>query len=184
MVRGRVSARLPTYFLLQESRQRAAPLLPPTPSLRCGATCDVNLLGLCGKTHCERRSPFKHIAADLMTMLLHSAVQPPAPRGHRRRRGHKGQYRARDSFFVFLIAACAIWISARGQFRHKSNRSSVPAITRVSAPAACGSGCVHWHRRVPMHRDLTCRRLLERSAASAKRVGRHRRLNGVTQVCP
>jgi len=36
-------------------------------------------------------APFKQVAADWMTMQLHSAVQLPAPRACRRRRGHKGQ---------------------------------------------------------------------------------------------
>ena len=50
----------------------------------------------------------KQVAVKVMTMQLHSAVQLPAPRTCRRRRGHKGQYRIRDSFFVQLIAAAAI----------------------------------------------------------------------------
>ena len=119
-----------------------------------------------------------------MTMQLHSVVQLPTPRACRRRRGHKGQYRMRDSFFGKLIAATAIQISERSQFRHNSRRPSAPASTRVSAPAARGSGCGQRCRRTALHRALTCRRLFERSAASAQRVGRHRRLNGVTQVCP
>ena len=90
----------------------------------------------------------------------------------------------RDSFFEKLIAATAIQKSARGQFRHNSRRPSAPASTRVAAPAARGSGCGRRCRRTALHRELTCRRLSERSAASAQRVGRHRRPNGVTQVCP
>lgn len=47
----------------------------------------------------------------------------------------------RDSFFVKLIAVCAICDLARSQFRHNSRRPSVPASTRVSAaaaPTSCG----------------------------------------------
>ena len=107
------------------------------------------------------------VAASQCTKLLHSTVQQPAPRACRRRRGHKGRYG--DSFFVFLIAASAIWISARGQLRHNSGRPPVPA--RVDAPAARGSGCGHWHRRVPMLRALTRRRLSERSGVPRSEFG-------------
>ena len=51
-------------------------------------------------------APFKQVAADLKLKRLHSAVQPHAPRGCHHRRGQKGQYRMRDSFFLLLIAAC------------------------------------------------------------------------------
>ena len=173
---------MPTYFLQPESRQRAQPLLLTSLRLCLRATCAVKLLGLCGKTHFELRSPFKHVAANLRTMQLHSAVQLSAPRACRRRRGHKGQYQ--DSFLIKLIASTAIQTSTRGQFRHKSSRLSAPASTRVSAPAARCSGCGQRCRRTALHRALTCRRLSERSGAAAQRVGRHRRLNGVTQVCP
>ena len=79
-----------------ESRQRARPLLPTSLRLRLRATCAVKFLGLCGKTHFELCSPFKHVAAEVMTMQLHSAVQLPAPRTCHRRREHKGRYRVRD----------------------------------------------------------------------------------------
>ena len=48
---SRPASRL-TFLLVQESKQRTQPLLPTSPSLRCGATCTVNLLWLYGKTHC------------------------------------------------------------------------------------------------------------------------------------
>ena len=85
-----------------ESKQRARPLLPTSLRLRLRATCADKLLRLYGKTHFELRSPFKHVAVKVMTMQLHSAVQLPAPRARRRRRGHKGQYRVRkpDSFSI------------------------------------------------------------------------------------
>ncbi|KGG85984.1 hypothetical protein P245_22225 [Comamonas thiooxydans] len=84
----------------QESKQRTPLLLPTPPSLRYGVTCAVNLLWLYGKTHFELRSALKHVAVKVMTMQLHSTVQLPATRGSRRRRGQKGQYRMRDSFFM------------------------------------------------------------------------------------
>ena len=176
---GSRPASRPTFFRKKVGKE---PALLPT-SLRFAAgnlrrqaleAVRPNSLRACG-------TPFRQTAASQSTKLLHSAVQQPAPRACRHRRGHKGQYQ--DSFFIKLIAAAAIQISTRAQFRHKSSRLSAPASTRVSAPAARCSGCGHWHRRVSMHRALTCRCLSERRAASAKRVGRHRSLNGVTQVC-
>ena len=97
-------------------------------------------------------------------MQLHSVVQLPTPRACRRRRGHKGQYRMRDSFFGKLIAATAIQIGERSQFRHNSRRPSVPASTRVLAPAARGSGCGQRCRRTALHRALTCGNVFERRA--------------------
>ena len=102
-----------TFLLVQESKQRTPLLLPTPPSLRYGVTCAVNLLWLYGKTHFELRSALKHVAVKVMTMQLHSTVQMRATRGNRRRRGHKGQYRMRASFFEKLIAVTAMQISVR-----------------------------------------------------------------------
>ena len=100
-----------------------------------------------------------------MTMQLHSSVQLRAPRGRRHRRGHKGQFqtRVRDSFSIFLIAATAISVQAGSQFRQTSRRPPVPVSTRLAAPAARGSGCGHWHRRVPMLRLQIYGNVFERS---------------------
>ena len=167
---------------------KSRPLLPTTPSLRFTSlwgNLRPQALGAVRQNSLRACSAsLKQVAVKVMTMQLHSAVQLSASRTCRRRRGHKGQYWIRDSFFGKLIAATAIQISERSQFRHNSRRPSAPASTRVSAPAARGSGCGQRCRRTALHRALTCRRLFERSAASAQRVGRHRRLNGVTQVCP
>ena len=99
---------LPTYFLLPESRQRAGPYgSRPFASLRADLRRQV--LGAVRQNSLRVfDAPFKHVAASQMTMQLHSAVQLRATRGRRRRRGHKGQYRIRDNFFVQLIAAAAI----------------------------------------------------------------------------
>ena len=163
--RARPASRAARICLVTEaSAEEKATVLPTSHSLRYGATCAVKLLELCGKTHFELRSPFRQVAANLITMQLHSAVQLPAPRACRRRRGQKGQYRMRDSFFEKLIAATAINNWARCQFRHNSRRPSVSASTRLSAPAARGSGCGHWHRRVPMLCLQICGNLSERRA--------------------
>ena len=133
-------------------------------SLRYRSTGAANLLGLCGKTHCVlTHSVQTHCRRfdDDAAALCGAAASPK--RLPSQARGHKGRYQARDSFFVFLIAAYAIWISARGQFRHESGRPSAPVLTRVSAPAARRSGCVHWHRRVPMLRPPICGNVFERS---------------------
>ena len=164
--RGRVSPRQATYFLVQESRQRASPDAH-VPPLRCGQPAPSSSCGCAAKLTARLWRFVQTVAASQCTKLLHSTVQQPAPRACRRRRGHKGRYG--DSFFVFLIAASAIWISARGQLRHNSGRPPVPA--RVDAPAARGSGCGHWHRRVPMLRALTRRRLSERSGVPRSEFG-------------
>ena len=150
-LRGRVSARQPTYFLLQESRQRAHPYCPRPFGFACGQPAPSSSWG----------------------WLLHSAVQQPAPRACRRRRGHKGQYqmRVRDSFSMLLIAASLFIIWTRSQFRQKSRRPPVPASTRLAAPVARGSGCGQRCRRTALHRALTCRRLFERSGVPRSELG-------------
>ena len=168
----------------QKVGKELAPTAPHPSGFACGQPAPSSAWGCAARLAACWRTPLKQVAADWMTMQLHSAVQLSASRTCRRRRGHKGQYWIRDSFFGKLIAATAIQISERSQFRHNSRRPSAPASTRVSAPAARGSGCGQRCRRTALHRALTCRRLFERSAASAQRVGRHRSLNGVTQVCP
>ena len=119
MDRGRVSARLPTYFLWPESRQRASPCYPrPCASLR--AACAVKLLELCGKTHFELRSSFKHVAASQSTKLLHSAVQQLAQAlavaglpGAKRRDAD-----SRDVFFYLLcLHAQEKKVASRGDSR-------------------------------------------------------------------
>ena len=159
--RGRVSPRQATYFLVQESRQRASPDAH-VPPLRCGQPAPSSSCGCAAKLTARLWRFVQTVAASQITKRLHSAVQPPAPRACRRRRGHKGQYR--DSFFVFLIAATAICISARGQFRHKSCRPPAPVPTRLAAPAARGSGCGQRCRRTALHRALTCGNVFERRA--------------------
>ena len=129
-------------------------------------------------------TPFKQTAASQSMKLLHSAVQQPAPRACRRRRGHKGRnrIRVRDSFGVELIAVSQRTVLTSSQFRHNSDGPPDP--TRLAAPAARGSACGQRCRRTALLRALICRRLSERSGVAAQRVGRHRRLNCVTQVCP
>ena len=149
-----------------ESKQRARPLLPT--SLRC-ATGNLRRQALEAVRPNSLRAlgtPFRQTAASQSTKLLHSAVQQPAPRTCRHRRGHKGQYRmrVRDSFSMFLIADSLFNIWTRSQFRHKSRRPPAPASTRLAAPAARGSGCGHWHRRVPMLRLQIYGNVFERRA--------------------
>ena len=107
-----------------------------------------NSLRACG-------TPFRQTAASQSTKLLPSAVQQPAPRACRRRRGHKGQYRERipDSLFIKLIAIPQGRTLTMSQFRHKSCRPSASA--RLAAPAARGSGCGQRCRRTALLRDLT-----------------------------
>ena len=95
--RGRVSARQPTYFLQPESRQRVGPLLPTSLRFAAGNLRRQALGAVRQNSLRVFDAPFKHVAVKVMTMQLHTAVQLPAPRPCRRRRGHKGQYRVRDS---------------------------------------------------------------------------------------
>ena len=107
---GSRSACRPTFCCQKVGKEPAptAPVPPASPAgnLRRQALGAVrqNSLRACS-------APFKQVAADWMTMQLHSAVQLPAPRACRRRRGQKGQYRERASFFVKLIAVTAIGIN-------------------------------------------------------------------------
>ena len=133
MERGRVSARLPTYFLLQESRQRARPCYPrPCASLQ--AACAVKLLELCGKTYFALRSNTlpQVRARSCCTLRCSSQPQELAVAGV----GTRGDTECGqpDSFFVKLIAASVIRYWARCQFRHKSHRPSVP----IPFGCACG----------------------------------------------
>ena len=96
------------------------------------------------------------VAASLITMQLHSAVQLPAPRACRRRRVTRGNTGCGIASLSISIAATACCDSARSPFRRNSRRPPVPAPTRVDAPAARGSGCGHWHRRVPILREQIC----------------------------
>ena len=97
---GSRPASRPTFFRKKVGKE---PALLPT-SLRFAAgnlrrqaleAVRPNSLRACG-------TPFRQTAASQSTKLLHSAVQQPAPRACRPRRGHKGQYRERipDSFFI------------------------------------------------------------------------------------
>ena len=165
---------MPTYFLCRcagppESRQRARPYFPRPSGFACGQPAPSSSWGCAAKLTARLWRFVQTVAASQITKRLHSAVQPPAPRACRRRRGHKGQYR--DSFFVFLIAATAICISARGQFRHKSCRPSDPAPSRVDAPVARDSGCGQRCRRTALLRELTRRRLFERSGMPRSEFG-------------
>lgn len=150
-----------TFLLVQESKQRTPPLLPTSLRFAAGNLRRQPLVAVRQNSLRAGSASLEHVAVKVMTMQLHSAVQLPAPRGSRRRRGQKGQY---QSFFIKPIAVTAICISARSQFRHNSRRPSDPAFTRLAAPAARSSGCGHWHRRVPMLRALTCGNVFERSA--------------------
>jgi hypothetical protein len=80
-------------------------------------------------------------------MQVHSAVQLPAPKGRVAGVGTRGN--------TGLHKPC-------DQFRHSSRRPSASA--RLAAPAARGSGCGHWHRRVPMHLHQICGNVFERRA--------------------
>ena len=158
----------PTFCSQKVGKEQAptahVPPASPAGNLRRQVLVAVrpNSLRACG-------TPLKQTAASQSTKLLHSAVQQPASRTCRRRRGHKGQYQ--DSFLIKLIAVIAIQISTRGQFRHKSSRPSAPVFTRVSAPAARCSGCGQRCRRTALLRALTCRRLFERSGVPRSEFG-------------
>ena len=97
----RVSARQRTYFLPQESKQRAGPCCP---------------------------------------------VPPAAPAGSVGTRGETNN-------------------------RLRPNSCRPPESTRVSAPAARGSGCGQRCHRTALHRELTCRRLSERSGVPHSELG-------------
>ena len=139
---GRVSARQPTYFLVPESRQRAGPYCPRPSGFACGQPAPSSSWGCAAQLTSRQAASFRQTAASQSTKLLHSAVQQPAPRTCRHRRGHKGQYRmrVRDSFNMFLIAASLFTIWTKSQFRHKSCRPPAPVPAPVSTPCvrACG----------------------------------------------
>ena len=155
-------------FCCQKVWQRAWPLLPTSLRFAAGNLRRQALRAVRQNSLRVFDAPFKHVAVEVMTMQLHSAVQLPAPRARRRRRGHKGQYRVRkpDSFSINFDSCY------RNQYLDfKPISSQIPQAVRsprLAAPAARSSGCGHWHRRVPMLRDLACARLFERSAKGAK----------------
>ena len=63
-----------------------------SPSLRYGANLrHLPLVAVRQNSLRVYGTPFKQVAAEVMTMRLHSAVQPPATRGRRRRREQKGK---------------------------------------------------------------------------------------------
>ena len=168
---------------MPESRQRAQPLLSTSLRLRLRATYAVKLLGLCGPTHCvpaalrsDKRPQVR--ARSCCTLRCSSQPQELAVAGV----GGQYQIRVRDSFCVELIAVSQGTVLTSSQFRHNSGRPADPS--RLAAPVARGSGCGQCCRRTALLRALTCHRLSERSGVAAQRVGRHRSLNCVTQVCP
>ena len=163
--------------------KEGAPCCPRPFRYAAGQPAPSTSWGCAAKLTARRRRFVQTAAASQCTKQLHSTVQLPAPRGWRHRRGQKGQCRMRDSFFINLIAASVLWVRASSQSLHNSRRPSVSACSSLAAPAARGSGCGHWHRRVPMIRTLACGSCLS-GARSAQRVLPHRSLNCVTQVCP
>lgn len=78
--------------------------------------------------------------------------------------------KAKDITFPIVITATAPRISARGRLLRSSRRPPVSVSTRVSAPAARGSGGGHWHRRVPMLRHQICGNVFERSGVPRRAV--------------
>ena len=107
--RGRVSARLPTYFLLPESRQRAAPLLPPIPPAAPAGNLRRQPLGAVRQNSLRVfDAPFKHVAADWMTMLLHLCGATASPNSLPSQAWAQGAMLEPDSFFEKLIASTAI----------------------------------------------------------------------------
>ena len=73
-----------------------------SPSLRYGANLrHLPLVAVRQNSLRAFGTPFKQVAAELITMRLHSSVQPPATRGRRRRPGQKGKRaKTRDSFSI------------------------------------------------------------------------------------
>ena len=165
---GSRPASRPTFWCQKVGKEHSPYYPRPFASLR--ATCAVKRLGLCGKTHSSfalRSNRLPQVRARCCcTLRCNSQPQALAVAGG----GKRGDTKCgnQDSFFTLLIAATAISDWARSPFRHKSGRPSAPVSARVSAPVARCSGCGHWHRRVPMLRALTCRRLSERSVQSTR----------------
>ncbi len=64
-------------------------------------------------------------------------------------------------------------VGTRGETnnRLRPNSCRPPAFIRVSAPAARGSGCGQRCHRTALHRELTCRRLSERSGVPRSELG-------------
>ena len=177
---------MPTYFLLPESRQRAGPCCPVPPALPAGKPAPSSSCGCAAKLTARRWRSVQTRCRKLDDEAVALCGATASPKNLPSQAWAKGAKPDSGSWIVsrlILIAATAWRISARSQFRHNSCRPSAPESTRVSTPAARGSGCGQRCRRTALLRALTCRRLFERSAASAQRVGRHRSLNCVTQVC-
>ena len=87
-------------FLCKKVGKELAPM--PT-SLRFAAgNLRRQALGAVRQNSLRASLSVQTVAANMLTMQLHSAVQLPAPRTCRRRRGHKGQYRVRNSFFIYF----------------------------------------------------------------------------------
>ena len=90
-----------TFLLVQESKQRTPAPMPPTLRFAAG-NLRRQALGAVRQNSLRASLSVQTVAAEMITMQLHSAVQLPAPRACRRRRGRKGQYRVRNSFFIYF----------------------------------------------------------------------------------
>ena len=113
---------------MSESRQRTRPLLPTTPSLRYGATCEgcAAQLAACFQHSAQtngRQSDYEAAA------LCGAAASPNHLPSQAWVQGAKP---IRDSFVSNLIASTHCQSMTRGQFRHKFRRPPVSALTRLS----------------------------------------------------
>ena len=87
-------------------------------------------------------APFKHVAVKVITMQLHSAVQLPAPRACRHRRGHKGQYRVREQN-SFSINFDSCYRNKCMDFKPISSQIS-QAVRSLPSVCACGTRFRLW----------------------------------------
>ena len=141
--RRRVSARHADLLSgVPESRQRTRPLLPTTLRFAAGNLRRQALGAVRQNSLRVFDAPFKHVAVKVITMQLHSAVQLPAPRACRHRRGHKGQYRVREQN-SFSINFDSCYRNRCMDFKPISSQIS-QAVRSLPSVCACGTRFRLW----------------------------------------
>lgn len=165
--------------LSREKVGKAPALLSASLRLRLRATCVTRHLLRCGPTRCAPvalRSDKRPQARSRSGCVLRHSHPQQVP-------GDAGADKKGEQPSGHCCARPGMRFAASRLAFHRSSRR-LSVFPLVAAPAARSPGCGQRCRRTALHRGLTCARLFERSAFGTQRVGAHRSLEGVTQVCP
>ncbi len=135
--------------LCKKVSKEHSPCCPRPAGCACGQPASSSSCGCAAQLTSRQAASLRQTAANLMTMQLHSAVQLRATRTCRRRRGHKGQDRMRDSFFGKLVGAIAIFKAPEAGFvATHAGRPYLPVCLRLrhavraAGNAAAGQRCI------------------------------------------